>query len=1070
MKLQGSPARSWTNINWFSESWSNPPELSGVLGAYYRFGRAGTSPSDGTFVETLDRLDGLSVPADGKHDLYLWLVDRAGNANHLNRNVDPQVFWYDGTPPSSSLKLDPPLPPSGWYSTTVQATLTGQDPPGGSGLKNVYYSIDESPWLTGSPPPLAAEGEHTLAYYAEDKAGNAEPVRVVNWAIDQTAPAVTLAADRPPTATGWYTAPVTFTLTASDALSGDARAYYRLDGGPWQEADALTFSAEGAHRIEYTARDLAGNQAPVRALDAKLDTRSPSTAYRVQGTPGAGGWYVSPVTVSLIAEDAASGVAATFYRVGAAPWQQGDRFQLPDDGVYSVSFYSQDRAGNVETSFPVQIMVDATVPSAPKAVETIPAGWSRENRFSVTWATPADLSGVVGVHYQLDREPAAPDDGFYSPYTDRLDGLSVPEEGIHRLYLWLRDAAGNVDHNQRSLAPLLRYDGTPPVTTLKVAGLAGVNGWYRSAVTVTLTSADPTSGLKQMRYRLDAGAWVQTTGPASFGISTPDKHVLEFQSEDNAGNVEPLQVATIRIDLQAPPSAQQVSSAPPGWQHANQFRLSWRSPVDQSGVSGVYVRFDRPPAGPQDGEFYPGVESADGLQVPSEGKHTAYVWLRDGAGNSDHRTAVAVKDALWYDATSPSATMSVAGTPGLNGWYVSTVRLTLTANDAGSGPAKVRYQVNQEPWVELPGAGGQVELAHEGQHLVRMVAVDVAGNSSAPVEKLAKIDLQPPTARLGALERYQGLPSFNVSWFAVDYASGVEWYDVQVRDNLDGAWADWIPQTGVTTGLYPGQRGHSYCFRVRGRDRAGNLQAYGEAQGCTVTETVKNGGFDTGTFAEWSTSGVLRKAVVPAESPWGAPDQLARLGTPDYGPSIEDPGTVPVGAATVSQTVVVPGLNVMATPTLNFWYRIYSHDVMYSERLKQPVDTFEATLVPASGVPNLLLLDGNPANSSEWVKCCLGQLYDSGWKRAIIDMRPYAGQTVQLSFSSYNRVDNLFNTWSFVDAIQLQDYPFQRRSALPDLHRQKAAAAAEAMVDESVAAAPALPSSQPSQAGGAGLR
>ena len=59
-----------------------------------------------------------------------------------------------------------------------------------------------------------------------------------------------------------------------------------------------------------------------------------------------------------------------------------------------------------------------------------------------------------------------------------------------------------------------------------------------------------------------------------------------------------------------------------------------------------------------------------------------------------------------------------------------------------------------------------------------------------------------------------------------------------------------------------------------------------------------------------------------------------------------------------------------------------------------------------------LLRDGNPTTKYK-------ELYDTGWKWARLDLTRFAGQTVQLKFSNWNRHDNKFNTWSYVDDIRL---------------------------------------------------
>jgi hypothetical protein len=144
---------------------------------------------------------------------------------------------------------------------------------------------------------------------------------------------------------------------------------------------------------------------------------------------------------------------------------------------------------------------------------------------------------------------------------------------------------------------------------------------------------------------------------------------------------------------------------------------------------------------------------------------------------------------------------------------------------------------------------------------------------------------------------------------------------------------------------------------------------------------------------------------------------------------------VPVGSATIKQTVRIPDANQMREPRLQFWYRIKSYDVKYSERLKRKVDTLDVTLLDEQGNELALLLsDGNPTD--KWGQA---QPYDSGWRFADIDLRPYAGRTVTLSIANWNRNDNFLNTWSFVDQVQVRD---PLRSFLPLLGRGNAVGAA----------------------------
>ncbi|QLQ05181.1 MAG: hypothetical protein HZY76_03085 [Anaerolineae bacterium] len=75
--------------------------------------------------------------------------------------------------------------------------------------------------------------------------------------------------------------------------------------------------------------------------------------------------------------------------------------------------------------------------------------------------------------------------------------------------------------------------------------------------------------------------------------------------------------------------------------------------MDLSGVAGIYYKFGSPPVSPFDGTFVPGYNFASGLQVPGEGEYAAHIWLRDLAGNADHRQRVTLPAAAHFDATAP---------------------------------------------------------------------------------------------------------------------------------------------------------------------------------------------------------------------------------------------------------------------------------------------------------------------------------------------------------------------------------------------------------------------------------
>ncbi len=69
---------------------------------------------------------------------------------------------------------------------------------------------------------------------------------------------------------------------------------------------------------------------------------------------------------------------------------------------------------------------------------------------------------------------------------------------------------------------------------------------------------------------------------------------------------------------------------------------------------------------------------------------------------------------------------------------------------------------------------------------------------------------------------------FTVTWSVADPGpSGLSSYVVQVRDGADGEWTDW--RSGAVTetrGAYTGMGGHTYYFRSRAVDQAGNTESW----------------------------------------------------------------------------------------------------------------------------------------------------------------------------------------------------------------------------------------------------
>ncbi|MCD6291099.1 MAG: hypothetical protein J7M34_11395, partial [Anaerolineae bacterium] len=561
-------------------------------------------------------------------------------------------------------------------------------------------------------------------------------------------------------------------------------------------------------------------------------------------------------------------------------------------------------------------------------------------------------------------------------------------------------------------------------TLLSLDGIRGLFDWFRGPVTATLTPIDLLSGVAQTLSKLDNGPWDTRL---TYTISQPGTHILAYRSLDTAGNEEITRTSTIRIDPDPPTAPLALDYAPHGWSTANDFSLSWRNPLDLSGIAGAYVRLGTPPQFPGDGEFFTGSGEVHHIRVPAEGQYDVYVWLRDVAGNDDPSTAVLLPHAFWYDGTPPTSFITFDGIKGPGGWFVSPVTVHLSADDSTSGVAAIYHQINSGAWV----TDTAFTLREDGVYILRVYAEDVAGNREPVREVQVRVDRQPPVARITGPDAHTFIPDFTVSWTGWDPGggSGLTTYDVQWRQGLDGVWNDWLSGTTETSADFHGTQGYLYGFRVRARDAAGHVSAYSSPK-WVIVDSVTNGDFGA-LFTGWESGGLLERAVLPVEGPSGRVSNAVRLGTPDYERTVtpinpgctEPPGCVPVGAAVISQTITVPSLTMGSQPHLSLWYHIFTYDVMYSENRKRYYDTFEVTIVDGDE-EYLVLRDGNPTQE-------YGQLKDLGWKFATIDLRRFAGHTITIRLSNYNRWDNLLNTWTFVDDVEVRSWGKSPHCYLP---------------------------------------
>lgn len=217
------------------------------------------------------------------------------------------------------------------------------------------------------------------------------------------------------------------------------------------------------------------------------DTMPPVSSAARSGTTGLAGWFVSPVVVTLSAVDDMSGVANISYQIDSGIFQEYLTPFTLDDGIYTVGYFSMDKAGNVEAvkSFSVEIDTVAPITVVSPIVEP---GWYT-SPIMVTLTASDATSGVASTVYSIYN-------GTWEAYT----GPFTLRDGVWSVKYYSTDAAGNVEVVNSFDVKIDTITPSPSITSPSEGELFTIGD-----IEVTWTAVDATSGIDHFEVSLDSG-------------------------------------------------------------------------------------------------------------------------------------------------------------------------------------------------------------------------------------------------------------------------------------------------------------------------------------------------------------------------------------------------------------------------------------------------------------------------------------------------------------------------------------------------------------------------------------
>ena len=123
--------------------------------------------------------------------------------------------------------------------------------------------------------------------------------------------------------------------------------------------------------------------------------------------------------------------------------------------------------------------------------------------------------------------------------------LSPLPKDSYTVTVYPADILGNKGMQQLTFT---NHDIVPPVTTIALTGTLDTDGWYGSAVSVSLSGVDDAegSGVDRTEYGFDGLTWTRYAAP--FIMTSDGTATVYYRSVDKAGNVEKTKQQEIKIN------------------------------------------------------------------------------------------------------------------------------------------------------------------------------------------------------------------------------------------------------------------------------------------------------------------------------------------------------------------------------------------------------------------------------------------------------------------------------------------------------------------------------------------
>ncbi|MDO8647490.1 MAG: S8 family serine peptidase [Candidatus Diapherotrites archaeon] len=545
-----------------------------------------------------------------------------------------------------------------------------------------------------------------------------------------------------------------------------------------------------------------------------------------------GVWRAFDANVHLACNDgnASSGCAWTNYRLDSNPssgtsfggWQPySGPILFSTDGNFALEFYSVDNAFNFESAKIAFVLIDKI---SPATISDANSNWQNFDA-GVSLACIDDWSGCALTQFRVDSD--ASNSASFGAWQAYSNPILFSADGNFALDFNSIDNAGNVEATKRVFVLI---DKTAPLT------ISDINSaWQNFDANVHLTCFDANSGCALTQYRLDIdsgsvisfGAWQNYS--SLILISSDGNFALDFNSTDNAGNVELTKHAFVLIDKNAPSvSAVSLSGAQSFANFINGNSVNWSAAVSDaaSGLNPATCETSSTVSWTAGNYSAGNCFTLIPISINNGTNYQFGVRIRDNVSNQGQSLTMS------YTGDTAAPTTTASGCP--LGWNNSNQTIALACSDSsGSGCSLTRYRIDGGVWQ----SGNSISLTTDGNHKVDFNSSDNLGNYEVLKTIYCAVDKFPPS-----------IPSLNagaitnssievIASGSVDSLSGLHalpyWFEEYVTSPSNSGWqaSSWIKSS-----LNPNTQ---YFFNVKARDSANNEAGYGWLQKFTLANNPR---------------------------------------------------------------------------------------------------------------------------------------------------------------------------------------------------------------------------------------